>query len=226
MKKGSTMSAESRIRMALSQKGNTNRRGKKASPETRRRISEANQRNGNRPPSRLGVPNTPEQRQKIRDTLRRIGHRPPPMYGDANPSKRPEVRLKISHARKGKPLSEDHKRSLSLNHYKTHSLETRLNMSKSSHRGAEHHFWKGGVTKPNHAIRHSVQYRIWRDLVYRRDDFTCQVCGTRGGKLHAHHVESFANHHDKRFDLDNGQTLCIDCHREIHFFARQDYVQV
>src|SRR5882672_8188608 len=43
--------------------------------------------------------------------------------------------------------------------------------------------WKNGITKLNHAIRSSNQYREWRDEVYKRDDYTCQGedCGKRNG---------------------------------------------
>lgn len=66
--------------------------------------------------------------------------------------------------------------------------------------------------------RHSdAGYRGWRNSVYRRDFFTCQCCTKkRGIKIHAHHIENYSEHKDKRFDVDNGITLCAQCHRSFH----------
>lgn len=80
--------------------------------------------------------------------------------------------------------------------------------------GAKSHFWRGGVTKKNRLIRASAAYRIWRESVFKRDDFTCQECGQRGGKLNADHIKPFSTHPDLRLDLDNGRTLCVPCHKK------------
>lgn len=49
-----------------------------------------------------------------------------------------------------------------------------------------------------------------------RDDYTCGRCGERSGKLHAHHVKSWADHPDERYDVENGLTLHQDCHKALH----------
>lgn len=65
--------------------------------------------------------------------------------------------------------------------------------------------------------RHSTpEYRKWRKEVFRRDDYTCQYCLIKGCFLHAHHIKSWAKFPELRFDLNNGLTLCKDCHYEIH----------
>ena len=56
---------------------------------------------------------------------------------------------------------------------------------------------------------------IWRNRVFERDNYRCQRCGT-GGKLQAHHIKQWADDVEGRFDLDNGITLCVDCHAERH----------
>lgn len=56
----------------------------------------------------------------------------------------------------------------------------------------------------------------WRNSVYRRDNFTCQNCHTIGGKLNAHHIKPWAKFPEHRFDISNGITLCVKCHKEIH----------
>ena len=56
--------------------------------------------------------------------------------------------------------------------------------------------------------------KIWRVAVFERDDYTCQECGERGGRLQAHHIKSYYEHPESRFGVDNGQTLCADCHKK------------
>lgn len=56
----------------------------------------------------------------------------------------------------------------------------------------------------------------WRQFIFSRDDFTCQVCGKRGGDLEAHHLMSYADNSDLRSDLENGVTMCKTCHRSFH----------
>lgn len=82
-------------------------------------------------------------------------------------------------------------------------------------RGPKHHFWKGGITEPNKKIRASLDLKEWRRAVFARDDFTCQFCFERGGKLNAHHQLPFIAFPGQRNVVANGATLCNPCHRTI-----------
>lgn len=73
--------------------------------------------------------------------------------------------------------------------------------------------WKGGITPINQALRESMEYEEWRTAVYVRDNYTCQSCGQVGGRLQADHIKLWSVYPELRFDIDNGQTLCFDCHR-------------
>jgi len=84
--------------------------------------------------------------------------------------------------------------------------------AKHNTRGELSNFWKGGITPKNKLERGTSQYKEWRKQVFERDNYTCQCCGSYGGKLNAHHKENFSNNHDLRFDIDNGITLCKNCH--------------
>lgn len=64
--------------------------------------------------------------------------------------------------------------------------------------------------------RNSNDYKLWRLAVYERDNYTCQECGERGGKLNAHHIKSWRKHPDLRFTVSNGITLCESCHKKKH----------
>lgn len=75
--------------------------------------------------------------------------------------------------------------------------------------------WKGGISSQNDKIRKSFIYKLWKKSVFEKDDYTCQECRKRGGKLNAHHLKPFATYPELRFAIDNGITLCIPCHRKI-----------
>lgn len=79
--------------------------------------------------------------------------------------------------------------------------------------GESHWNWKGGVTPINEKIRKSMEYRLWRTAVFERDNYTCVWCGEKGIYLHADHIKPFAYFPELRFAIDNGRTLCKECHQ-------------
>lgn len=74
----------------------------------------------------------------------------------------------------------------------------------------------GKVRGGSGSERNMPEYIAWRKAVFSRDNFTCQRCGVHGGKLEAHHIQSWASHPEGRFDIENGMTLCADCHAQEH----------
>ncbi len=83
--------------------------------------------------------------------------------------------------------------------------------------------WKGDDVIHGRVERFDPQYRQWRRAVYIRDAYTCQCCGARnkvgnGGtvQLHAHHIKNWIDNQEDRFDVDNGITLCSECHYAFH----------
>lgn len=86
---------------------------------------------------------------------------------------------------------------------------------RASHpRGANHPNWKGGISPINKIIRRSKEFIDWRRQVFERDRYTCQHCGIRGGILHPDHIKPFSLFPELRFELSNGRTLCVSCHRK------------
>lgn len=109
------------------------------------------------------------------------------------------------------------------------SMETRFKISKNKkelgqwkgNRNPRHHHpligeengrWEGGITAENLKVRNSKEYAEWRSNVFARDNYTCQVCGVKHDNIQAHHIENFADNPDKRFDNDNGITICKEHH--------------
>lgn len=79
--------------------------------------------------------------------------------------------------------------------------------------GKNSKWWKGGITPIHTKIRHSIEYKLWRESVFKRDNYTCIWCKQIGGILHADHIKPFALFPELRFAIDNGRTLCINCHK-------------
>lgn len=121
--------------------------------------------------------------------------------------KRPgqETRLKLSAARKREWANGIRQPAY------WHTKEWKEHLSREW-KGPANPLWKGGRSKNYRAGYYSKEYREWRMAVFQRDAFRCQGCGQVGGYLNAHHIKSFANFPDLRFELDNGVTLCEACH--------------
>lgn len=64
--------------------------------------------------------------------------------------------------------------------------------------------------------RNTKQYKEWREFVFNRDNYICQKCKEKGSKLNAHHIKEWHKYQEDRFEINNGITLCIKCHKLIH----------
>lgn len=105
------------------------------------------------------------------------------------------------------------------------SLEFRINNAERN-KGEKSHFWKGGLTDNNRKLRNSYKTRLWREKVFKRDNWTCRGCGARSGKnkkvyLEAHHIMSWSKFPKLRFIIKNGITLCKSCHKETDTFGNK-----
>lgn len=88
----------------------------------------------------------------------------------------------------------------------------------------KNHLWKGGITKKNALLRMTRDYRKWRKSVFERDNYTCQLCQRVGVKLHADHIKPFAFFPKLRLNINNGRTLCVDCHKKTPTYLKRYYL--
>ena len=146
------------------------------------------------------------------------------------------------HTQRG-PLSEERKQHLSnllkgrcCNTGRTHikkgqrlSPETEFKKGMVSYnkgkpnprfQGANNPKWKGGITPEHLRVRWSTEMKNWRKQIFERDNYTCQLCGKHGGNLNADHIKPFALYPELRFDLSNGRTLCVSCHRNTDTYGK------
>jgi endogenous inhibitor of DNA gyrase (YacG/DUF329 family) len=97
----------------------------------------------------------------------------------------------------------------------TCSVKCRRTHASMAQQGEKSHRWQGGKTSKSIKARRLPGYRMWRESVFERDNYTCQLCGQRGGKLTAHHIKLFSQHPEYALDTGNGITLCWTCHSGI-----------
>lgn len=132
-------------------------------------------------------------------------------------------RIPWNKGKKLQPHTEEHKRKISnkLKGIKPKNLGLAFGL-----KGKLNNNWKGGITPLNKTIRGSLQYKIWRLAIFKRDNYTCVWCSLRSGNgkkvyLQADHIKQFAYYPDLRFSLDNGRTLCVDCHRKTNTYGKR-----
>ncbi|MCK9429552.1 MAG: NUMOD3 domain-containing DNA-binding protein [Candidatus Omnitrophica bacterium] len=144
-----------------------------------------------------------------------------------------ETKRKISLANKGRIISEETKKKISNSHLgirQSEESKRKISMSKQNlsnnikikisarNQKIDLKDWCGFKVIENKRIRSSNMWKIWREAVFLRDNFTCQnknchYCNNKqGGFLHPHHIKPFSLYPELRFDVNNGITYCKDYH--------------
>ena len=140
--------------------------------------------------------------------------------------------------KKGFKHSEETKRKIGIKAMgRKHPLSiirfSKLNKGKI---GKDHPKWTENKKRPFYkSIRQLHQYTEWRKSIFTRDNFKCTQCGSIG------YIE--ADHYPRRFidiirenqiktideainclalwDINNGRTLCLLCHRKTDTWGRK-----
>lgn len=132
-----------------------------------------------------------------------------------------------NHPNYGKHLSEETKRKIGEKSLgRCHSEETKRKISKANSGknnayygkfGENHPCWNPKKTNKERILeRKYPEYVKWRTAVFKKDNYTCKKCRKHGGKLNAHHIESYSDNKELRLTLSNGITLCVICHNKFH----------
>jgi len=112
----------------------------------------------------------------------------------------------------GHTLSDECRAKISKSHTgKTLSYKHRVNISKKLQSNFGVIEWSGFAKDEGSYARQRFT-SVFRKKVLSRDNYTCVICETVGGRLHVEHIEPWSKNPDKRFDLNNCVTLCIACH--------------
>lgn len=171
---------------------------------------------------RAGKTSKMDKNRRMQQRINRIGKKH---------SQETKDKIRLKHL--GKKLSEEHKKKIRescLNH--PESIKTRFRVGQNT--GINNPNWKNGISKIHKRLRNYIwgthKYMAWRKYVLERDNYTCQLCNKNKCKLNTHHIIPFSNLLDKYnlstieqvenseelWDVSNGITLCVDCHKKIH----------
>lgn len=106
-----------------------------------------------------------------------------------------------------------------------HSDETRKKLSEFQRQnyryGPEHPNWRGGLRSERKTAMAQYPYRDWRNAVFARDNWTCQLCSIRGGYLEADHIKPWCAFPDLRYEVSNGRAVCRPCHVKLDTHGRK-----
>jgi hypothetical protein len=115
----------------------------------------------------------------------------------------PETRKKISKSCQGRPGYWLGKKRPPF------SKETRKKQS-ISHTGNKNYNWIEDRTKiKKQEDRNNPNDKQWKYSVYKRDNFKCRINNQDcKGKIEAHHILSWSNFPELRYEINNGISLC------------------
>jgi hypothetical protein len=67
----------------------------------------------------------------------------------------------------------------------------------------------------HNGLRRTLESRVWVGAVKYRDGLKCRRCGSKI-KLESHHIKPVSKYPELLSDIDNGITLCHECHMLFH----------
>lgn len=98
-----------------------------------------------------------------------------------------------------------------------------LSCGKCWNSGSRHYRWNPQLTALDRNKHRGSKHQKWSKAVIGRDG-QCVRCKKAECRLNAHHIELFRTAKDKRYDVDNGRTLCVKCHASYHRMYKDSMV--
>jgi len=81
----------------------------------------------------------------------------------------------------------------------------------------KHWHYNENITDEERIERRKLKENVeWRNKVFEKDNYTCNICKQYGGKLEAHHLNGYNWDKENRLNVENGITLCQKHHKEFH----------
>lgn len=75
--------------------------------------------------------------------------------------------------------------------------------------GEKHYRWNPNREEVRQDRRNDPEYKQWRRKVWLRDNFKCKIANQDcKGRIEAHHILSWREHKELRYEINNGITLC------------------
>lgn len=180
--------------------------GRKHSEETRKKMSETHKK----------IPHTAEWNKNVSNALK--GNK---IWENLSEEKKESLRA-LRRGKKPTNLAQLAEISRTNNSMKRSEVRAKLS-------GANNKWWKGGLTPLAKQIRECFESMEWRRTIFKRDDYTCQICKQRGSKLVIDHYpvafyQIFYKNKISSLDeargckefwnLNNGRVLCDSCHKK------------
>lgn len=94
------------------------------------------------------------------------------------------------------------------------------NCAKDRNSGENNFNYNPNLTQEERELKRYIfgddSYKDWRNSIFKRDNYTCQCCEKVKGYINAHHIDGYNWCKEGRVHINNGITLCRDCHKTFH----------
>lgn len=103
----------------------------------------------------------------------------------------------------------------------------KISIGKLGHKAPKSAFKKGvhpwnylgiKVLSELQKLHYTREYRDWRKKVLTRDNYMCKSCESNE-HLETDHIKPFSLYPEFRFDVNNGRTLCHECHKKTETYG-------
>lgn len=152
---------------------------------------------------------TTEQKEKIR--LSNLGKKH--IWTEDSLLRFRKVKKGVPSWNKGKKLSKEHREKAKFGRLGKKDSPERIEQKMQRMLGEKNPNYKHGMSKFTVSHYSDLRYKLWREAIFERDNYTCQKCFLVGVYIEPHHIKSWARYPGLRFELSNGLTLCKECHK-------------